>query len=133
MVTNWKSDIFWFSRFPTYKAKLEQLLRASGVYSLEFQREVLLARNPRFTGRAMPVSPNAGCVLHLDFSIPRLDSWNRKTITLKGPDGWVGKAKYLSTLLSRCLWNLRATKLSSTRPIGPSQSEVIITSMLETG
>jgi hypothetical protein len=93
LVTNWGSDIFWFQRFPKHKAKLQKLMKLADVYSAECERDVVLARNLGFTGQAMPVIPNAGGFCEADFAIPRLASGERKTIALKGYQGWAGRAK----------------------------------------
>jgi len=93
LVTNWGSDIFWFQRFPEHKAKLQKLLQLADVYPAECERDVVLARNLGFTGQAMPVIPNAGGFSEADFAIPRLAPSERKTIVLKGYNGWVGRAK----------------------------------------
>jgi len=93
LVTNWGSDIFWFQRFPKHKTKLQKLLQLADVYSAECERDVVLARNLGFTGQAMPVIPNSGGFSEPDFAIPRLVPSERKTIALKGYQGWVGRAK----------------------------------------
>ena len=93
LVTNWGSDIFWFQRFPKHKAKLQKLLQLADVYSAECERDVVLARNLGFTGHTMPVIPNSGGFSEPDFAIPRLVPSERKTIALKGYQGWVGRAK----------------------------------------
>lgn len=92
MVTNWGSDIFWFQRFPNHKAKLQRLLAIANIYSAECSRDIGLARNLGFAGRAMPVIPNAG-----GFSLKDLDSEltataQRTKIAIKGYQGWVGRA-----------------------------------------
>jgi hypothetical protein len=93
MVTNWGSDIFWFQRFPKHKAKLQELLQLADAYSAECERDVVLARSLGFTGQVMPVIPNAGGFSEADLAIPQPDSSERKTIALKGYQGWVGRAK----------------------------------------
>ena len=92
MATNWGSDIFWFQRFPKHKAKLQALLKIADAYSAECERDISLARNLGFQGQAMPVIPNAGGFSAADLEIPRLIAAERKTIALKGYDGWVGRA-----------------------------------------
>jgi hypothetical protein len=93
IVTNWGSDIFWFQRFPRHRVKLQKLMQLADVYSAECERDVILARNLGFTGRAMTVLPNAGGLSEADLAIPQLDPSERKTIALKGYHGWVGRAK----------------------------------------
>ena len=93
IVTNWGSDIFWFQRFPKHKGKLERLLAIADAYSAECERDVALARKLGFKGQVMPVIPNAGGFSEADIDMPRLPAHQRKTIALKGYDGWVGRAK----------------------------------------
>jgi hypothetical protein len=93
IVTNWGSDIFWFQRFPKHKARLVQLLKLADAYSAECERDLVLARNLGFTGQAMTVIPNAGGFTKDEFAAPRLPPGERRTIALKGYDGWVGRAK----------------------------------------
>jgi hypothetical protein len=93
IATNWGSDIFWFQRFPKHRAKLEALLKLADAYSAECHRDVKLARELGFTGEALPVIPNAGGFSKADLSLPLLPPNKRKTIALKGYNGWVGRAK----------------------------------------
>ena len=93
IVTNWGSDIFWFQRFPKHKDKLERLLAIADAYSAECERDVALAKKLGFERQVMPVVPNAGGFSESDLAMPRLPAHQRKTIALKGYDGWVGRAK----------------------------------------
>jgi hypothetical protein len=111
LVTNWGSDIFWFQRFPKHKAKLEKLLQLADVYSAECERDVVLARNLGFTGHAMPVIPNAGGFSEADLAIPRLVPSERKTIALKGYQGWVGRAKVSLEAVREMSEELRGYKI----------------------
>jgi glycosyltransferase involved in cell wall biosynthesis len=93
IATNWGSDIFWFQRFPKHRAKLQALLKLADAYSAECHRDVALARELGFTGEALPVIPNAGGFSKTDLSMPLLPPDKRKTIALKGYQGWVGRAE----------------------------------------
>ena len=93
IVTNWGSDIFWFQRFPKHKEKIEHLLAIADAYSAECERDVALAKKLGFKGQVMPVIPNAGGFSEANLAMPRLPAEQRKTIALKGYDGWVGRAK----------------------------------------
>lgn len=92
IVTNYGSDIFWFSRFPRHRRKLQTLLRLSNAYSCECERDVELARNLGFTGRVMPVLPNAGGYSETLLAKQRLETRDRASIAIKGYQGWVGRA-----------------------------------------
>lgn len=93
ITTNWGSDIFWFRQFPKHRARLRKLLQLSDYYSAECSRDLKLASDLGFSGTFMPVIPNAG-----GFSVEALNQKlapgsSRKTIAIKGYDGWVGRAK----------------------------------------
>lgn len=111
MVTNWGSDIFWFQRFPKHKAKLQKLLLLADVYSAECERDIVLARSIGFTGKAMPVIPNAGGFSEADLAIPRLNPNERKTIALKGYHGWVGRAKVSLEVIRKMSEELRGFQI----------------------
>jgi len=93
IATNWGSEIFWFQRFPEHRAKLQALLKLADAYSAECHRDVALARELGFTGEALPVIPNAGGFSKTDLSMPLLPPDKRKTMALKGYQGWMGRAK----------------------------------------
>jgi len=93
LVTNWGSDIVWFQEFPKHKQRLERLLSIADAHSSECERDVALAKDLGFKGQVMPVIPNAGGFTEADLTMPRLTAVQRKTIALKGYDGWVGRAK----------------------------------------
>ena len=92
MVTNWGSDIFWFRRFPVHEKKIRKLLGMAKYYSAECERDVLLARNHGFNGTAFPVIPNAGGI-NVVSTRERTDyNQSRNLVSIKGYDGWVGRA-----------------------------------------
>lgn len=93
MTTNWGSDIYWFQHFPKHREKLSKLMKISDYYSAECHRDLQLARNLGFTGTFMPVIPNAGGLSDRDLCRPLIPGRLRKTIAIKGYDGWVGRAK----------------------------------------
>ena len=92
IVTNYGSDIYWFARLPRHQARLRQLLKLADTYSCECHRDAQLARNLGFTGEIMPIFPNAGGfpLQKLKRPVPHLPE--RKTIAIKGYQGWVGRA-----------------------------------------
>jgi glycosyltransferase involved in cell wall biosynthesis len=90
--TNWGSDIYWFQRFESHKQKLKRLLAISDFYSAECHRDVQLAKDLGFTGRALPVIPNAGGFTSEVLSSPLTPSIEREVIAIKGYEGWVGRA-----------------------------------------
>jgi glycosyltransferase involved in cell wall biosynthesis len=92
IVTNYGSDIFWFSRFPQHRHKLKELLSVADSYSCECNRDVELARNLGFDGNVMPVFPNAGGFSKRYLADQQLATQDRSSIAIKGYQGWVGRA-----------------------------------------
>lgn len=92
MVTNWGSDIFWFQQFPKHRDKLQRLMAIADYYSAECSRDVALAKNLGFAGKAMPVIPNAGGFEGKDLDRELKPAAERFKIAIKGYQGWVGRA-----------------------------------------
>ena len=92
IVTNYGSDIYWFSRFPKHLAKIRALLTLADRYACECKRDVGLALALGFSGRVMPVQPNSGYFPReiLEMELPRCDQ--RDVILIKGYHGWAGRA-----------------------------------------
>jgi hypothetical protein len=90
--TNWGSDIFWFQRFPKHLAKLKRLMGISDYYSAECSRDVTLAKELGFSGIALPVIPNAGGFSEELLTAPLVPTDQRRSIAVKGYQGWVGRA-----------------------------------------
>lgn len=91
MVTNYGSDIYWFSRFRSHRRKLLQLLTRADFYAAECHRDIGLARDLGFKGQVMPVIPNAGGFGELP-SNSELKGMKRSSICVKGYQGWAGMA-----------------------------------------
>jgi len=93
IITNYGSDLFWFSRFPRHLEKIKKLLVAADRYSAECNRDVALAQQLGFSGKILPVVPNAGgfskSVLSAELALEEA----RTLILVKGYQGWVGRAK----------------------------------------
>ena len=93
IITNYGSDLFWFSRFPRHLEKIKKLLLAADRYSAECHRDVVLAKQLGFSGEILPVLPNAGGfsknVLSGEMDLDEA----RNLILVKGYQGWVGRAK----------------------------------------
>ena len=93
IVTNYGSDIFWFQRFPKHRQKIVRLLSLADKYSAECQRDVQLAHALGYTGEVVAIFPNAGPVEVPDEVLMTLSPPSqRKTIAMKGYQGWVGRA-----------------------------------------
>jgi glycosyltransferase involved in cell wall biosynthesis len=94
IATNWGSDIYYFSRFSEHKEKIKAILEQCDYYSCECERDIFLAKKLGLKGKTLPVLPAAGG-FDLDaikkFHQPGRTS-ERRTILLKGYQGWAGRA-----------------------------------------
>lgn len=91
LVTNYGSDIYWFARQYRHRDKISRLLERTYRYACECERDVKLAQELGFSGEVMPVQPNAGGFSPEEVLAQEQDQ-DRKTIALKGYQGWVGRA-----------------------------------------
>jgi glycosyltransferase involved in cell wall biosynthesis len=92
-VTNWGSDIYWFSRFKKHESELKKLMRRANYYSAECLRDHDLASAMGFTGTFFPVVPNAGGIEQdlLDELVTTRTS-ERRVVLIKGYTNFVGRA-----------------------------------------
>lgn len=104
IVTNWGSDIYLFGRLKEHRDKIRNVLAGCEYYSCECQRDTDLARQFGFEKTILPVFPNTG-----GFDLEALESLRnkvvtsrRKTIMLKGYQGWAGRALVGLRALARC-------------------------------
>jgi len=93
-VTNYGSDIFWFSKFPKHKAKIRKLLLRADAYSAECARDEALARQLGFQGTISRIFPNTGGLTAETLKIGRESSVasGRKVILVKGYQNVFGRA-----------------------------------------
>ncbi|MBA4369089.1 MAG: hypothetical protein C0403_15785 [Desulfobacterium sp.] len=104
IVTNYGSDIYLFGRLPEHKQKISEVLTTCDFYSCECKRDVELAKKMGFSGKILPVFPNSG---GLDLkTISRFKqngkTSDRRNITIKGYQGWAGRALVGLRALERC-------------------------------
>lgn len=92
IVTNYGSDIFWFKRFKTHSLRIRKILEQADFYSAECQRDMALASEYGFSGKFLPVIPNAGGFDGQYLTSPKVPSEQRNLILVKGYHGWVGRA-----------------------------------------
>ena len=111
IVTNYGSDIFWFSRFPNHRKKIEELLESVDTYSCECERDINLARKLGFSGNTMPVFPNAGGFSAADLDHTLAKSQTRQSIAIKGYQGWVGRANTALDAVELCADHLQDYKI----------------------
>lgn len=94
ILTNYGSDIFWFSRFRKHKKRIVTTLMQADRYSAECERDVRLAKSLGFAGETMPVFPNAGGFSEAQLAGDLLEPSRRNLILVKGYQGWVGRALF---------------------------------------
>lgn len=104
IVTNWGSDISLFGRLPEHELQIRNVLNSCDYYSCECQRDVCLAKAFGFRGTVLPVVPCTG-----GFDLESLHGLRasgpvqeRRTIMLKGYQGWSGRALVGLRALERC-------------------------------
>jgi len=104
VLTNWGSDIYLFGRFPEHEDRIKVALKQCDYYSAECQRDVQLALKMGFTGKVLPVFPNAG-----GFDLERTKKLRtegpvseRRVILLKGYQTWAGRALVGIRALTLC-------------------------------
>lgn len=92
IVTNYGSDIYWFSRFPKHLKRISALLSMTDRYAAECERDVELARTFGYAGEILPVNPNAGGLETARLLSTRRVPNQRNLIMIKGYHGWAGRA-----------------------------------------
>jgi glycosyltransferase involved in cell wall biosynthesis len=104
IVTNWGSDIYLFGRFPEHAARIKPILETCDYYSAECYRDVELAREMGFKGKALTVFPNAGGfdLEHVKQLREPGNTSARKVILLKGYQHWAGRALVGIRALAMC-------------------------------
>lgn len=103
--TNWGSDIFLFGRLPHQKPLIRRVMENCDYYSCECQRDIGLAQQFGFKGKAFEPYPNTG-----GFKPQLMDEYRkeagltstRKVIMVKGYQGWAGRALVAIRALERC-------------------------------
>ena len=105
IATSWGSDIYLFGRLPEHQGTIRQMMENCDYYSCECVRDLQLGRDMGFKGPLLPVLPSRG-----GFKTDRMLSLrqpgpvsNRKTIMMKGYQGWAGRALVAFQALRRCL------------------------------
>lgn len=105
VATNWGSDLYLFSRLAEHKPRIAAVLAGCDCYSCECQRDVELARNMGYSGKILPVFPNAGgmelekVAMLTGNELPA----SRRVILLKGYQNWAGRALVALQAMRRCV------------------------------
>lgn len=104
IVTNWGSDVYLFGRLKEHKEKVKDVLKNCDYYSCECNRDICLAKDYGFKGKALPVFPNTGGFDIKNITVMRnkIKSSKRKIIIVKGYQGWSGRALVALRALERC-------------------------------
>lgn len=104
MVTTWGSDLFYFQRFPKHLGLIKQILQRCNYLIPDCQRDVALARELGFEGQVPLILPGSGGYAIDSMRramIPGAPS-SRKTLVLKGYEGWAGRALTAIAALESC-------------------------------
>jgi hypothetical protein len=104
IVTNYGSDSYLFGRIPKHREKIQAVLAACDDYDCESQRDVAAARSLGFRGEVFTVHPNAGGYRLGELRALRSPgpTSGRRTILLKGYQGWAGRALVGLRALALC-------------------------------
>jgi glycosyltransferase involved in cell wall biosynthesis len=87
LLTNYGSDIYWFSRVPKHLRRIKSLLDMADGYSAECSRDYKLAESISSGFQIMPLMPTAG-----GLQISALNPSKRTKIAVKGYENFWGKA-----------------------------------------
>jgi len=99
--TNWGSDIYIYGRIKEHKKLIALVLENCNYYSCECNRDISLAINLGFKNHLLSVYPNTGGFKASNFNYVLASS--RKSIMLKGYQGWAGRALTGLRALARCV------------------------------
>lgn len=103
-VSNWGSDIYLFGRLPEHAETIKATMKACDYYYCECNRDVKLAHQFGFEGKAFPVCPGSGgfdLASMRKFRQPGPTS-NRRVIALKGYQNWAGRSLTALRALEMC-------------------------------
>jgi len=101
IVTNWGSDLFFYSELGEHRNKIKSLLSQVDFYSAECRRDYLLATDLGYKGAFLPLIPNAG-----GFSIeqiPRIPAGDRRLILVKSNGGTFGNITEITPVINEVL------------------------------
>jgi hypothetical protein len=105
IVTNWGSDLFFYSALEEHRDKIKSLLSQADFYSAECRRDYLLATDLGYKGAFLPLIPNAG-----GFSIeqdPGIPAANRRLILVKSNGGTFGNITHITPVINGVLSEFR--------------------------
>lgn len=121
IVSSWGADLHWFGRDPRHRHRLEALMAACDFLWAECDRDATIAQRFGFRGRLLPVLPIAGG-FDLDeiarLAVPGPTS-RRRTIAVKGREGWIYQGLNAMAALDRCQDLLGGYRLALYLPSPP--------------
>jgi len=103
IVTNWGSDIYYFSRFEDHEIKIKNVLSLADRYSAECFRDYELASNLGFVGNNLPLIPNSFIHLPDVFVDLQTLSSSRRWVTIKGYGGQFGRVQLVVEAIEKLL------------------------------
>jgi glycosyltransferase involved in cell wall biosynthesis len=103
IVTNWGSDIYYFSQFPADAKKIRDCLSHADYYSAECKRDYVLAKEHGFKGVELPVVPNSTTFKSDFFQKDLILARSRNQIILKCYGGTFGFGDLLLTVATHLL------------------------------
>jgi glycosyltransferase involved in cell wall biosynthesis len=95
VVTNWGSDIYFYSNFPEHEERIRDSLAMANYYSAECMRDYDLARSFGFTGVDLPLVPNSTTFPEEHFKQSFLKPNQRYQIIMKCYGGTFGYGEIL--------------------------------------
>lgn len=104
VVSNWGSELTLFSFIKSHDKLIKDVLKNCDYFFCECKRDIFIARKLGFKGKTLPVLPNSGGIDFNDaqkFMNNRPPS-ERKSIIVKGYQGWAGRALVGLRALERC-------------------------------
>jgi glycosyltransferase involved in cell wall biosynthesis len=102
--SNWGADIHLFGRQAKHRSRIEEVLKTCDLYLCECLRDLALARQFGYPGRFIEPYPNTGGLDPNKTAALRSQgkTSERKIISLKGYQGWAGRALTGIRALERC-------------------------------
>lgn len=105
ITTNYGSDIYYFNGLPDHNIKISQVLRLSDYYSAECHRDYTLAAEMGFSGKELPLMPNAGGFEINSIEMQNVSFEERSLIYVKGYGGTFGLGSLSLKATSKILDN----------------------------
>jgi len=99
IVTNWGSDIFFYTRFAAHRNLIMSVLSKANYYSAECVRDYSLASQNGFRGEFLPCIPNAGGFNLSQRTSRFVPPSMREQILIKGYGGTFGRADLSISLI----------------------------------